>query len=64
MSLDVPTSAEIERLRAKCRDDTITEEELHGIIARLRAGRSAASASTKPARKAAIPSGEDLIDDL
>lgn len=65
MTLDVPLSAEIEVLRQRCRDDTVTEAELIAILAKLRQGRiSTAQSAAGRKSRVAIPSGEDLIDDL
>jgi len=63
MSLELPTSAEIETLRAKCRDDTITDEELYDILTRLRSSRSVAA--TRPVKTAkALPSASNMLEDL
>jgi hypothetical protein len=65
MSLDVPLSEEIEQLRAKIRDNTITQEEMRSVIARIRQGRmSAAESARKSPSRVKAPSGEELLDDL
>ena len=54
--------------RAKAADGSLTQDEMKEAITVLRAGRMAAATSSSAARiakaKAAIPSAEDLLDEL
>lgn len=66
MTLEVPISAEVEIMRQKCRDDTITPEELHAILVKLRGNRIAAASSPVRASKsrAIKVDGAALLEDL
>jgi hypothetical protein len=60
--------SKIEHWRKSCQDGTITIEDYKEAIRMLRGGREAAAkASSTTARKkaiAAVPSAEDLLDEL
>lgn len=65
MSLDIPLSAQVELLRSKIRDGTVTIDEMRTFIERLRQGRmSAAESARKSPSRVKAPSGEELLDDL
>ena len=55
----------ISEWRRKVADDTITQDELREAVAALRESRMAASVASRTAKaKVAIPSADDLLDEL
>lgn len=64
MSLDLPLSAQIDLIRQKIRDNTVTEEEMRVLIATLRGNRQTAAASKPSGKKSPAVDGDALLDDL
>ena len=66
MSLDPNLAAEIEMLRAKSREGTMSLEDMRHAIVILRSGRISAAAQSRTARKgpAAPIDAQALLDDL
>lgn len=61
--LDSPLSVKVEEYRRKVLDGTITTEELREAVRLVRDGRATAS-EIRTSRAKALPSGDDMLNDL